>query len=143
MTRRRGAVPQHPPCFHSPYPAQTPQPVPDTQLPLRGCGQTSVSASESLLSFSFSHTLHPEFCLQDKNGIVVRMRSRSRDDVGTWKTVAWQCEKKSPVGGKSRLLATSTGHVWSVGGCLYSTSRVFSINIYTQTGANTMCRVRI
>lgn len=52
-------------------------------------------------------------------------------------------KKKSPVGGKSRLLATSTGHVRSVGGGLYSTSRVFSINIYTQTGANTMCRVKI
>lgn len=54
----------------------------------------AVRGPKSRLSFSFSHTLHPEFCLQDKNGIVVRRRSRSGDDVGTWKTVAWQCRKK-------------------------------------------------
>lgn len=43
-----------------------------------------------ITSFSFSHSLHPEFEPQDENGIVARMRSRSGDDG----TVAWQWEKQ-------------------------------------------------
>lgn len=55
------------------------------------------SAAPNLVCLSLS--LHPEFCLQDKNGIVARRRSRSGDDVGTWKTVAWQCRRKKKIVG--------------------------------------------
>ncbi|TNN50043.1 hypothetical protein EYF80_039721 [Liparis tanakae] len=79
--------------LHSPYPAAA---VRTLGSRFSGFGVPSFGL-KSLLPFSFSlaNSLHPECCLQDKNGIVVRMRSRSRDDVGTWKTVAWQCNKKS------------------------------------------------
>lgn len=104
-----------------------------------------VCGLKSLLSFSFSHSLHPECCLQDKNGIVVRRRSRSRDDVGTWKTVAWQCKKKKkkPVCVSwmciSRHVATSTGRMEAVT-CVQHT---YSIYIFIQTVACRKIKVRI
>ncbi|KAF0026054.1 hypothetical protein F2P81_020791 [Scophthalmus maximus] len=98
-TRRGEDESPRPPCLYSPYPARTWQLPSDTQLVFPAVNVGSVRPQSSgvflFLSLSLSHSLSPPGMLPaGQEWAVARMRSGSRDDVGTWKTVAWQFEKK-------------------------------------------------